>query len=111
MKQTLPLKENRVFRQLYAKGKTFASPYFILYYRENRRDKNRLGITVSKKLGSAVSRNRAKRLIRESYRLSENTVKTGYDFVFVMRTKTVTATCAEVRQSLETALKKTGLSL
>lgn len=111
MKNTLSLKENRVFRQLYGKGRSFVTPLFVLYYRENRLGKNRLGITVGKKLGSAVMRNRAKRLIREAYRLSENNVRVGYDFVFVCRTKTPLSNCQAVRDCLDTALSKTGLSV
>jgi len=109
MKNTVSLKENRIFRQLYGKGKKEFSSLFVVYCRENRTEQNRLGITVSKKIGNSVQRNRAKRIIREGYRLSEEKIKTGYDLVFVARTKTVEATTADVIGCLYTVLKKMDL--
>ena len=72
MKYTVSLKENRVFRRLYAKGKSAVGPAMVLYCRKNGRKESRYGITVSTKLGKAVTRNRVRRRLREIYRLNED---------------------------------------
>ena len=86
MKKTLSLKENHLFRALYHRGKSAARRTMVLYVMK-RRDQavNRLGITVSVKLGCAVVRNRARRRIREAYRLNEARLKSGFDIVIVAR--------------------------
>ena len=81
------IKSNQKFRFLYRKGKTLANPYLALYAFPNKQNKNMLGITVNKKIGKAVVRNRIKRLIKESYRLSEDRIKDGYDIIVVSRFK------------------------
>ena len=111
MKKTKSLKENRVFRQLYAKGKSDVYPLFILYFKRNNREFNTLGITVSKKTGNAVLRNRAKRVIKEAYRLSEHKIKSGYHFVFVARGKTPFVPMNAVKKQMEAAFKKNGLEI
>ena len=72
MKYTVSLKENRVFRRLYAKGRSAVSPTMVLYCRKNGRRENRLGLTTGTKLGHAVVRNRVRRRLREIYRLQEH---------------------------------------
>ena len=86
MKKTLPIKENHVFRSLYAKGKSAARKDMVLYVRRHRSPAvNHLGITVSVKLGCAVVRNRIRRRLREVYRLNETRLKGGFDIVIVGR--------------------------
>lgn len=87
MKFTDSLKNNYEFRRLYAKGESARSPWMVLYCRRNRVQKNRLGITVSTKIGKAVVRNRIRRRLREIYRLQEEKVQPGYDIVLVARTR------------------------
>jgi len=88
MRDIVSLTRNREFQRVYKKGKSFVSPLLITYVLKNNKNQVRVGITTSKKTGKAVQRNRARRLIRESYRkLSEN-VQSGYDIVFVSRAKT-----------------------
>ena len=70
MKKAVTLKENWEFRRLYQKGKSAVGPAMVIYCKKNRLDHNRLGVTVSTKLGGAVIRNRARRRIREVYRLA-----------------------------------------
>ena len=91
MKSTLSLKDNRVFRRMY-RCKNFAvSPYFVVYAKRNNLSHNRLGLTVSVKLGGAVVRNKIKRRIREVYRLNESAACASgtHDIVIVARKKAV----------------------
>lgn len=71
-------------------------PCLVLYYARNRLGRNRVGITTSKKIGKAVTRNRARRIIREAYRQLEPTVKPGWDLVFVARSRTSTCKMGDV---------------
>ena len=72
MKKTYSLNKNSDFRRIYAKGKNGAFKNFVIYFRRTKNDFNHLGITASKKIGNAVQRNRARRLIKESYRILED---------------------------------------
>ena len=86
MNKTLSLKENHLFRALYHRGKSAAGKTMVVYVMKRRNQAvNRLGITVSVKLGCAVERNRARRRIRETYRLNETRLKSGFDIVIVAR--------------------------
>ena len=109
MKSTEPLVRNREFRHIYTKGKSKANGYLVLYFVRARDQKNHLGITVSKKLGNAVKRNRAKRLIREAYRHIEPLLKGGYSIVLVSRSKTVKSGLFEVKNSMLELFKSQGL--
>ena len=80
------LKKNRDFQLIYKEGKSCANRYLVLYVRENGLAKNRLGVSVSKKVGNSVVRHRIKRLLRESYRLQEAMFNSGLDIVVVVRT-------------------------
>lgn len=79
------LKKNRDFQMNYRKGKSLANRYLVMYVRENGLLKNRLGISVSKKVGNSVVRHRVTRLLRESYRLHEEYFQCGYDIVIIAR--------------------------
>ena len=85
MKKTVTIKENRTFRRMYSKGKSVVTPYLVFYCRPNGRGHNRLGVTVSTKLGCAVVRNRARRRLREVYRLAQPDMKQGYAISLVAR--------------------------
>ena len=91
MKVRGTLKKNSDFRRLYAKGKSAVTPWLVLYARRNRLGENRLGYTVSAKLGHAVVRNRVRRRLREIYRLNAPRLKQGYDLVVVARARAVDA--------------------
>ena len=109
MRHTVSLCENYLFGRMYRRGKSAVTPWIAVYYMKNRLTENRLGITASKKIGGAVERNRARRIIKEAYRLTEAQIKSGYDIVIVARKKAVYANMWEVRKSLLAALR--GFSL
>ena len=85
MKNYHSLRNNREFQMVYNEGNSKANRYLVLYYRKNDLEYNRLGISVSKKVGNSVVRHRTTRLIRESYRLNQDNLKTGYDMVVIAR--------------------------
>ena len=109
MQQTEMLNQNREFLYLYKKGSCFIGPLVVLYVKKNRYQNKRLGVTVGKKIGKAVVRNRAKRIIRESYRINEHSVKNGYDIVIVARNRINGKKMQEVEKNLIFLLKKAGL--
>ena len=82
------LKENKAFKMAYYHGKTCVSPLLVSYVRKNRTGVTRVGITVSKKVGKAVLRNRSRRVIRAAYAELMGEVLPGYDIVFVARGRT-----------------------
>ena len=81
--------ENEDFRNVYRNGVSRANRQLILYQIANGTERNRLGISVSKKVGNSVVRHRMARLIRESYRLNESDFSRGYDIVVVVRSSAV----------------------
>lgn len=85
MKYSESLKKNRDFQLVYKKGTSFANRYLVMYVLKNQLDRNRIGISVSKKVGNSVVRHHLTRLLRESYRLNEEKFKCGYDIVVVVR--------------------------
>lgn len=91
MNSRYTLKLNSDFRRLYAKGKSAANPYLVVYCRRNRTGENRFGYTVSTKLGHAVVRNRVRRRLREITRLNAPRLKSGWDLVLVARSRCVGA--------------------
>ena len=108
MKFSCALKLNHIFRRLYATT-GFANGYLVLYARKNRTDTNRVGITVGKKLGHAVVRNRVRRRLREVYRLNEDKFQSGWDIVVVARTRAIYADFAQLVDAYMTAAQKAGI--
>ena len=108
MKFSKSLKLNHIFRRLY-RTSGFADGYLVLYARKNRTKENRVGITVSKKLGCAVVRNRTRRRLREVYRLNESRFQPGWDLVVVARSRAVDADFARLTQSYLSLAKKAGV--
>ena len=87
MKQTIILNQNRDFQTLYKRGISFVTPFVVIYMRPNRFGVHRLGITAGKRVGNAVQRNRAKRLIRQAYRELEAELPPYLDIVIVARAR------------------------
>ena len=85
MKYSESLKKNRDFQQVYKRGTSKANRYLVMYVLPNQHMMNRLGISVSKKVGNSVVRHRLTRLIRESYRLNETDFDSNLDIVVVAR--------------------------
>ena len=85
MKFSESLKKNSDFQKVYRQGKSYANRYLVMYVLENHTEGNRLGISVSKKVGNSVIRHHLTRLIREAYRLNRENFETGYDIVVVAR--------------------------
>lgn len=94
------LKKNRDFQNVYKNGRSYANRLLVMYVFENQTDGNRIGISVSKKVGNSVIRHHLTRLIRESYRLHEDMFNNGLDIVVVARVSAKNASYHEVKSAL-----------
>ena len=108
MKYSCALKLNHIFRRLYHTG-AVANGHLVLYARPNRLDCNRVGITVSKKLGHAVVRNRVRRRLREVYRLNEELFQPGWDIVVVARSRCIDADFQSITKAYLALAAKAGI--
>jgi len=109
MEFTTSLKKNYEFKRLYSKGKNVASKHVVVYCMRNGKTENRLGVTVSTKLGGAVQRNRIRRRIKEVYRLNETNVQKGYNIVIIARSASRCAVWRELESSVLLLFKKLNL--
>ena len=94
------LKKNQDFQSVYRKGRSYANKLLVMYVLENNIERNRLGISVSKKVGNSVVRHHVTRLVRESYRLQENIFNSGLDIVVIARANAASASYAEIESAL-----------
>lgn len=101
MLYTVILNNNKDFLNLYKRGRFIASKYSVVYFKPNGRPYNRFGITAGKKIGGAVVRNRAKRIIRYAYRENEHLLPIGIDIVIVARFGIVGVKSTEFSQYFE----------
>lgn len=112
MKYTESLKKNFQFRHVYHRGRSIANRHLVLYMVKNgTHNSNKLGISVSKKVGKSVVRSHVTRLIRESYRSMEEEIRLGYDLVVIARVNCAEASYHEVCRSLRHLFKKQQLLL
>ena len=102
------LKENRDFRRAYNRGKVFVTPFAVIYLNKNRTGDIRLGITAGKKVGKAVQRNRAKRVITAAFRSVFPKIQDGLDFVIVARTRILKVKSTDFAIVLENAFLSAG---
>lgn len=109
MKHFVSLNKNRDFLRAYKKGQSAVTPCLALYIRRSGRPVNRMGITVSKKVGGAVQRNRAKRVLRAAFSALAPSLKAGYDFVLVARTVTPAKKTQEIYHDLYGIAVQSGL--
>jgi len=100
------LRKKADFDRLFKKGRSVGDKYVVLFYFANKLDHNRYAFLASKKVGGSVVRNRARRLMRESIRLMEKEIETGFDLLFIARATIVETRQQEVRRSMSKALKK-----
>ena len=108
MKFSSSLKLNHIFRRLYHTT-GFGNGYMVLYARKNRTEANRVGITVSKKLGKAHIRNRVRRRLREVYRTHEDLFQPGWDIVVVARSKAIDAPFDQLVKGYLALARKAGI--
>ncbi len=109
MKQFVKLKENWEFNRTYRRGDSYVCPMLVIYICRGRKNFTRLGITAGKKLGCAVKRNRAKRVITAAFRECAEHIPLGYDFVIVARTRILGCKSTEVAAALQQRLEKANL--
>lgn len=100
MKFSESLKKNKDFQVIYKSGKSYANKYLVMYVKENDLGKNRLGISVSKKVGNSVVRHHLTRLIRESYRLQEEHFQCGFDIIVIARASAKEKSYYEIKKAL-----------
>ena len=107
--KSIALKENKDFRRMYYRAKSIASPCLVTYAMKNRMGVTRVGITTGKKIGGAVQRNRARRVIRAAYAQLEGRVCGSFDIVFVARTRTTEVKMQAVLSDMEKQLAELGV--
>ena len=103
------LRNQKNFNNVYRKGSSKGSRYVVVLYRKNRLSVTRIGFVASKKVGNSVCRNRARRLMRESVRTMDFTLKPGYDIILVARNSINGHKCQDVQNTLIKALKSCDL--
>lgn len=99
------LRNNREFKIVYSKGKNFWNRNLILYKKKNELEESRLGITITKKFGNAVTRNKVRRRISEIYRLNLYRIKEGYDLVIIPKKNVIDLSNKDLKSALEHILK------
>lgn len=109
MKKNISLNKNKDFKYIYNRGKSVISPLLVTYAIKNKCSLNRLGITTSKKIGNAVERNRARRIIKAAYRNFNGKIEVGYDIVFVARGRTVKSNSNKIYNIMNKHLSDLGL--
>ncbi len=108
-RKPMRLRHPQDFRKVRSAGRSRAHALFILCYVSNNLDHSRIGMTASRKVGNAVARNRARRLLREAVRHLYPEIASGWDIVLIARRELVNVKEPEVRRALDTMLRRTGL--
>lgn len=105
----ISITENKDFRRIYTRGKSYVSSSLVTYVMKNRTNSLRVGITTSKKVGNAVKRSRSRRVIREAFRMCMGEIPAGYDFIFVARGKTPFVKSTDIYTAMVKQLKAAGV--
>ena len=109
-KETIGLKKDSDFRNVYKKGSSYGNKYLVIYVLENNLDVSRIGISVSKKVGNAIIRNKIRRRIKEAYRLDvDKNIKSGYDIVIIARVAIKDVDYEAVKKAIIHLAKKTNI--
>lgn len=103
------VKQNYEFRRAYNRGKSFVSPYLVTYCFKKKYGGIKIGITSGKKIGKAVARNRARRVIREAFRTMYPEAKGNWDIIFVARTATAYKKSTDIAVVMRKQLKEAGV--
>lgn len=103
------LKLNKDFKRLYYRGKCVACHNVVIYAQKSRLEKTRIGLTCGKSVGGAVERNRAKRLMRECFRILSPRIAGNFDIVIVARSRICDKKCNDVLRDVKYAFKKLGI--
>jgi ribonuclease P protein component len=103
------LKKNYEFKKVYNEGRYYVEKYVVMYIVMNNSASNRVGFSVSKKVGNSVVRNRVKRLMKEVYRQKAVNMKLGHDMVFTARVGSGTADYLKIEKNITSILKKAKL--
>lgn len=110
MKKAYRVKKNSEFQAIIQSGKSFANREFVIYYKEKQDQTHfRVGISVGKKLGNAVTRNRLKRLIREAFRELDHNIVRNVDIIIIARRNSVDLSYDRVKKSIIHLLKRLRL--
>lgn len=97
------------FNDIYKKGKSIGDRYIVIFFKKNYLDYSRVAFLASKKVGNAVKRNRARRIMKEAYRNIEGFSIDGYDIIFIARNTIDNKKCFEVQKSMKSALKRAAI--
>ena len=103
------LRRKEDFSSIYKKGKSIGQKYIVLFYKKNNLSYNRIAFLASKKVGNSVERNRARRLMKENYRLLKDDIKSGFDIIFIARNTINGVKAYDVKRSMVNALLKSKL--
>ncbi|AVR01021.1 ribonuclease P protein component [Oceanobacillus picturae] len=110
MKKEYRIKKNEEFQQTFKHGKSFANRQLVIYYIEKKGQEHyRVGLSVGKKIGNAVTRNRIKRYLRQAFQEMDDRIKYPHDIVIIARQQTKKMSYEEIKKSLNHLLYKERL--
>lgn len=103
------LRGQKAFDSVYKKGKSKADRYIVIFFKKNYLEYNRTAFVASKKVGNSVARNRAARLMKESYRHIKDSIDIGYDIIFIARNTIIDCKSYDVEKSMNSVVRRAGL--
>lgn len=110
MKKAYRIKKEKEFQLVFQKGASFANRQLVIYYlKKDHQQHFRIGLSVSKKIGNAVTRNKVKRYIRQAFIDLENVIKDNYDIIIIARNPVKEMNYHEIKKSVQHLLYKTDL--